>query len=187
MGDSLKLHFLSPRNVGTADEPSFTGRGGSFVCGATARLSIQIDESHNISEAKFKAAGCETLIATLSLFTERIQGLSTADAAMIGQDPQSFIREFDIADERHHCVQLACNALVEAIREYSNAARTEWNGEEALICTCFFVSEKTIEGEIRLGRLTIVREVTQLCNAGGGCGSCQPLIGEILENVNGPG
>jgi hypothetical protein len=47
------------------------------------------------------------------------------------------------------CVELACNALLDAIREYSNAARDDWAGDEALICTCFFVSERTIEREIQ--------------------------------------
>jgi NAD(P)H-nitrite reductase large subunit len=83
-------------------------------------------------------------------------------------------------------VQLACEALLTAIRKYSDAARDEWNGDEALICTCFFVSEQTIEREIKQGGLTTVREVTAACNAGGGCGSCQPLIVEILEAVKGP-
>ena len=178
-------HFLNPRNVGDARDPVFTGRGGSFVCGATARLSIQIDEAHNISEAKFKAAGCEVLVATLSIATERIHGMSTADAALIGQEPQALITEFGFTEDKRHCVRLACDTLVAAIREYSDAARSEWNGDEALICTCFFISETTIEREIKLGGLTTVSEVTKACNAGGGCGSCQPLIVEILEATNG--
>jgi NifU-like protein len=183
--DFLNDHFLHPRNVGDAGEPSFTGRGGSPVCGATARLSLQIDELHNISEAKFRAAGCEVLVAALSMLTERATGASTADAALVGQAPEVLIKKLALTDDKRHCVQLACDTLVAAVREYSNAARTEWNGDEALICTCFFVSEKTIEDEIKAGGLTTVREVTKACNAGGGCGSCQPLIVEILEMVNG--
>jgi NifU-like protein len=186
MSDLLREHFLNPKNVGIAGEPSFTGRSGSFVCGATAHLSIQIDESHNISAVKFKAAGCEVLVAVLSILTQRINGQSSAEAALIGQAPDVLIEEFEIAVDKKHCVQLACESLVAAIRAYSEAARIEWNGDEALICTCFFVSEKTIEREIKLGNLTTVREVTNACNAGGGCGSCQPLIVEILETTNGP-
>jgi NifU-like protein len=71
--------------------------------------------------------------------------------------------------------------LLAAIREYSNAARDDWAGDEALICTCFFVSERTIEREIKTHGLTTVREVTTACNAGGGCGSCHQLIQEILD------
>jgi len=174
-------HYLNPKNVGDAGDPSFIGSRGSFVCGAAVRLSIQIDELHNISQAKFRAAGCEVLVAALSVLTERVHGLTTADAAAIGHAPEDLLAEFEIESDTTHCVQLACDSLVAAIREYSEAARIEWNGDETLICTCFFVSEQTIEHEIKSGGLTTVREVTNACNAGGGCGSCQPLIVEILE------
>ena len=173
----LTDHFLNPRNVGDASEPSFAGRAVSFVCGASARLSIQIDELQNISQAKFKAAGCEVLVGVLSVLTERVRGMATAEAAAIAQSPGELV---DVSEDRHHCVQLACDALLSAVRKFSDAARSEWNGDEALICTCFFVSEQTIEREIQTKGLTTVREVTAACNAGGGCGSCQPLIVELL-------
>jgi NifU-like protein len=183
MQDLVSNHFLNPLNVGDLDEPCFTGRAGSFICGATTRLSIQIDGSHNICDAKFRAAGCEVLIASLSILTERVKGKSTADAASMGKRPEASLAELDIDSSHSHCTQLACDALVSAIREYSDAARDEWAGDEALICSCFFVSEKTIEREIKQRGLTTVREVTRACNAGGGCGSCQPLIVEILESM----
>jgi len=101
------------------------------------------------------------------MLTEQVTGLTTAEAATLGT-------------ESSQCAVLARDALLDAIREYSNAARDDWAGDEALICTCFFVSERTIEREIQTGGLTTVAEVTRACNAGGGCGSCHQLIQEIL-------
>ena len=172
-------HFLEPRNVGDADEPSFTGRSASLRCGALIRFSIQVDEDHLISQARFRAAGCDVLIAAASLLTEQVHGNTTAVAAAIGQEASVLGERMETANVQ--CVALACNALLDAIREYSNAARDDWAGDEALICTCFFVSERTIEREIQARRLTTVAEVTRSCNAGGGCGSCHQLIQEILE------
>ncbi|HET9527283.1 MAG TPA: (2Fe-2S)-binding protein, partial [Pyrinomonadaceae bacterium] len=120
----------------------------------------------------------EALVASASLLTEKVAGLSTAEAAAIAQEPAVLAEQID-ADPR--CVRLAGEALLDAIREYSNAARDDWAGNEALICTCFFVSERTIERAIQAGGLTTVTEVTKACNAGGGCGSCHQLIQEILE------
>ncbi|HEU4507220.1 MAG TPA: iron-sulfur cluster assembly scaffold protein [Pyrinomonadaceae bacterium] len=171
-------HFLNPRNVGDADEPSFVGRAASLSCGAHVRFSVQVDERHAVSQARFRAAGCEVLVATASLLTEKVRGLSTADAAVVAHAADSLVDEIS-ADPR--CVGLACEALLDSIREYSNAARDDWAGNEALICTCFFVSERTIEGEIQARGLTTVSEVTKATNAGGGCGSCHQLIQEILE------
>ena len=160
-------HFFNPRNIGDAGEPSFIGRAASLMCGAHVRFSIQVDENHRISQARFRAAGCNVLIAAASILTEQVTGLTTAEAANIAAEPTN-------------CAALARDALLEAIREYSNAARDDWAGDEALICTCFFVSERTIEREIQTRGLTTVAEVTQACNAGGGCGSCHQLIQEIL-------
>jgi NifU-like protein len=159
--------FFKPRNVGDADEPRFSGRAASLVCGAHVRFSIQVDEEHRISQAKFRAAGCHVLIAAASILTEQVTGLSTAEAARLDAGATT-------------CAALARDALLDAIREYSNAARDDWSGDEALICTCFFVSERTIEREIQTRGLTTVAEVTRACYAGGGCGSCHQLIQEIL-------
>lgn len=173
-------HFFHPRNVGDASEPSFVGRAASLECGATLRISIQIDESHRISEAKFKAAGCSALVSFLSLLTERVKGVAPADAAQMYQKPQ--LPDDGITGSQQ-CAELACQALLNAIGHYSDAAREEWSGDEALICTCFFLSESTIEREIQEKGLTTVSEVTRACNAGGGCGSCHQLIAEILDSV----
>jgi NifU-like protein len=103
--------------------------------------------------------------------------MNTAAAATIGQEPMAL----RVGTDKVRCVEMACNALLDAIREYSNAARDDWAGDEALICTCFFVSERTIEREIQTRGLSTVAEVSRVCNAGGGCGSCHQLIQEMLE------
>lgn len=141
------------------------------------RFSIQVDEEHLISQATFRAAGCEVLVACASFLTEQISGMTTAGAAAVAQNPAALCEQV----KSEMCVELACNALLDAIREYSNAARDDWAGDEALICTCFFVSERTIEREIQTRGLTTVAEVTKACNAGAGCGSCHQLIQEMLE------
>ena len=166
--------------MGDAGEPSFTGRAASLVCGAHVRFSIQVDEAQRVSEARFRAAGCDILVSAASVLTERVTEQTTAEAATIGQTPAELSEELG-AGKSEKCVAMACEALLDAIREYSNAAREDWAGDEALICTCFFVSERTIEREIQTRALTTVAEVTNACNAGGGCGSCHQLIQEILE------
>ena len=178
-------HFFNPRNVGDADEPSFVGRAASLVCGAYVRFSIQVGDEQAVSQARFKAAGCSVLVASSSLLTEHVVNTTTAEAAVLGRNAAELRRCFPgLEPAREHCPQLACDALLAAIREYSDAAREEWAGDEALICTCFFVSERTIEREIAGRGLRTVTEVTHACNAGGGCGSCHQLIQEILDTQN---
>lgn len=179
LSKAFEDHFFNPRNVGDADEPRFAGRSASLVCGAYVQISVQVDEAGEVSQAKFRAAGCEVLIAAASMLTERVTGKATAEAAQVGQQPEAIL--VGEPSSKLQCVELACEALLAAIREYSNAARDDWAGDEALICTCFFVSERTIEREIQTRGLITVAEVTSACNAGGGCGSCHQLIQELID------
>jgi NifU-like protein len=183
---AVSEQFFNPRNVGEAGEPRFIGRSGSFQCGAVLRVSLHIDESQRITEAKFKAAGCSVLVAAASLLIDEVIGKTTGEAAAAAQRLDQLAEKLGaVPADRNECVLLACEALVSAIRSYSDSARDEWEGDEALICTCFCVSERTIEREIQENRLRTIAQVTAACSAGGGCRSCYPLIEDILEEVNG--
>jgi NifU-like protein len=182
----ISEHFFNPRNVGRiANAEAFAG-AGSVICGATLKVWLSVDESQQITDAKFKSAGCSYLVAATSFLTEQIKGKTTAEAAVLGQSPrQSVIESLDVWPiDRDHCAALACEALISAVKQYSDLVRDEWTGDEPLICTCFGVSERTIETEIQAGGLRTIAEVTRACNAGAGCCSCHSLIEEILGTLN---
>jgi NifU-like protein len=185
-GGGLLEPFFNSQHVGDAREPSFIGRSASFQCGAVLRISLHIDESQRITEAKFRAAGCSFLVASASLLLDEVNGKTTGEAAAIAQDVGGLEEKLgSLAVERSECLTLAHEAVLSAIRSYSDSARDIWEGDEALICTCFCVSERTIEREIQEQGLQTIAEVTASCSAGGGCRSCYPLIEDILEEVNG--
>ncbi len=183
----VREHFLRPRNVGEVSPTPAVGDAGSLLCGAALRLTLALDEETRvITDAKFKAAGCGYLIAAASVLTETIKGLTIAEAASLASSPSlaSGIAQHlaDVPPEKLQCVALCSSALLAALTNYHNATREEWLGEEALICTCFGVSEKSIERAIHTHGLRTIAEVTRACNAGGGCHSCHPLIEDILED-----
>jgi NifU-like protein len=156
-----------------------------MTCGATVRVSLGIDESRRITEARFKAAGCSFLVAAASFLTEEIKGELSGEVAALVQQPANTISQAlgAIPAEKKHCVALVCEALLAAITSYSDSVRDEWQGDEALICTCFCVSERTIESAIEAGGLRTIAEVTKACNAGGGCRSCYSLIEDMLTSA----
>jgi NifU-like protein len=180
----IKEHFLEPRNVGELQSDCFRGQAGSTICGATLRVSLGIDSAQRISEAKFQAAGCSFLVAAASLLTEQIKGEQTREVATLVRPPANMLNQTagEIPPEKTHCAALVCEALLKAITSYSDTVRDEWEGDEALICTCFCVSERTIEQAVDAGGLRTIAEVTSACNAGGGCRSCYSLIEDILND-----
>jgi NifU-like protein len=84
-------------------------------------------------------------------------------------------------ENRRHCIDTCISALHAAFADHRERLIDEFSGEKAIICTCFGVSEETIEHHIASGSLTTVAEVTELSNAGSGCGSCRMLIQEMLD------
>jgi NifU-like protein len=162
--------FFNPRNVGSIDNAEGLGEASSLACGALLRITLRIDADKNITDARFKAIGCRLLVAAASLLTEVVKGKSTAEAAQIAR-----------RESPDQCTAMCRDALLSAITHYSDAMREEWVGEEALICTCFGVSEDAIERAIHTGGLRTIAEVTKCSNAGAGCGSCCPLIQDMLD------
>jgi nitrogen fixation NifU-like protein len=88
-------HYENPRNVGKfdADDPNVgTGLVGAPACGDVLKLQIKVDPITNIIlDAKFKTYGCGSAIASSSLVSEMIKGLTL--------DQASSIRNSDIAEE----------------------------------------------------------------------------------------
>lgn len=191
---AIRKHFFNPQNVGDLSNATVTGRAGAFTCGAAMRIDLLIDESQQITDARFRAAGCAFLVASASVLTNRIKGKTTAAAAALAHLPDAAVfEEFGaVPSGRDHCLDLACQTLVSAIKSYSDAARLDWSGEDALVCSCFCVSERTIEDLIRERELRTIAEVTNACNAGAGCRSCYSLIedmlgdGELLNQIQKP-
>ena len=162
------------------------GTNATFVCGAVLRLSLRIDvETKEILEAKFKTSGCGYLIASADVLTEKIVGRKLTE--LHGLEKGSLQREIEkelevFAENRTHCFELPIQTLQDAFADFRAFQIEEFTGEKALICTCFSVSEEKIEKVIAENNLETVEEVGNACNAGTGCGSCQPLIQEIIDS-----
>src|SRR5215210_5808332 len=113
----IKEHFLRPQNVGDTVEADARAEAGSFTCGAILRLSLKIDkETQRISDAQFKAAGCGYLVASASLMTEIIKGLTTAEAARASALlEETLVEYFGVPPrDKEHCARLCAEALREA-------------------------------------------------------------------------
>jgi NifU-like protein len=183
--EEINEHFLRPRGAGEVPAADATGVAGSHVCGAALRLTLRVDAaSQRITDARFKAAGCGYLIAAASLLTEILRELTVAEATLLTTMLESVIAEHlgEFPAEKQHCAVLCRDGLGAALTTYRTSRQTQWSGDEALICTCFGVSESTIEAAIAADSLRDVSEVTRACDAGGGCGSCHPLIEDILDD-----
>jgi NifU-like protein len=180
---NLRDHFLNPPNVGELADADAAGEAGSLSCGGMLRLSLRIDEALKVVDARFQAIGCSLLTASASILTETVKGETIAEAAAIAQST-AWIEPDAVPPDKTGCITLCRDALLSAIQHFSDTRREEWNGDDPLICSCFGVSERTIEREIKVKNLSTIAEVTNACNAGAGCRSCYSLITDILDAVS---
>jgi NifU-like protein len=82
---------------------------------------------------------------------------------------------------RGDCAASTIEALKSGFSDLRTKRVQEFRGEEALICTCFGITEETILKLVNELSLNTVEEVGDACNAGTGCGSCIMLIDELLN------
>ena len=104
-----------------SDSDIGTGMVGAPACGDVMRLQIKCkphNNSHVISDVKFKTYGCGSAIASSSLLTEWVKGKTLTEASMI--------KNTDIAEElalppvKIHCSVLAEDAISAAIEDYKS-------------------------------------------------------------------
>ena len=180
--DKLKDHFFNPRNVGEIEDPDGIGEVGSLACGDALKLMFKLDANGRIADAKFKTFGCASAIATSSVLTEMIKGLSLEQAAKVtNKDIADYLG--GLPEQKMHCSVMGREALEAAIENYQSGGKKKHELEGNVICTCFGVTDKEIERVIRENNLTTVEEVTNYCKAGGGCGGCQSEIEKMIEKI----
>ena len=78
--DKVLDHFRNPRNVGTLEgDDVVVGKVGNPTCGDIMEVFIRID-GEKITEAKFRTFGCGSAIATTSMTTEMVVGMTLDEA-----------------------------------------------------------------------------------------------------------
>ena len=112
-------HYNNPRNVGSFEkgaEDVGTGLVGAPACGDVMKLQIKVNDQGVIEDAKFKTFGCGSAIASSSLATEWVKGM-TIDQAMAIKNTQ-IVEELNLPPVKIHCSVLAEDAIKSAIADY---------------------------------------------------------------------
>ncbi len=114
--DKVMDHFFHPRNVGEIENPDGTGQVGNPVCGDVMRITIKVADD-KIEDVKFKTFGCGAAIATSSMVTELVKGLSLDEAMKVSN--QAVAEALGgLPPQKLHCSNLAADALHAAIEDY---------------------------------------------------------------------
>lgn len=111
-------HYENPRNVGSfdkGDESVGTGMVGAPACGDVMKLQIKVEDGV-ITDAKFKTYGCGSAIASSSLITEMVKGMTLDQAGAIKNS--EIAEELALPPVKIHCSILAEDAIKAAVADY---------------------------------------------------------------------
>ena len=139
-------HARSPRHFGRLDSATHSAEGINPLCGDKLRLYLQLDADEIITAASFEGSGCAISVASASLLTDTVVGMSLTQALdhfaavterLTGKNSDSGdaptielgkiralegVREFPA---RVKCATLAWHALNSAIHGNETPASTE--------------------------------------------------------------
>ena len=113
---AVRDHFENPRNAGEVPDADAVGYETNPVCGDTMRLTLRINGGR-IAEARFQASGCPAAIATSSVCTEMIRGLSPAEAEALTKE-QYAAALGGLPPSKMHCSVLAADAVRAAAADH---------------------------------------------------------------------
>jgi nitrogen fixation NifU-like protein len=115
--DKVIDHYENPRNVGKFDIDDTIGTGmvGAPACGDVMKLQIKVVEGI-IVDARFKTYGCGSAIASSSLITELVKGMSLGQATTIKNS--DIAQELALPPVKIHCSILAEDAIKAAVEDY---------------------------------------------------------------------
>jgi nitrogen fixation NifU-like protein len=139
--EKVIAEFTNPENVGEIADADGVGEVGSPTCGDITKIYLKVEEDR-IIDARFQTFGCAAAIASSSMTTRMIRGMTIAEAwDLSNADVVEALG--GLPDAKVHCSVLACDAVRAAI----NDCRTRRG------------LEPRETGSSR-------------CGEGGGCGSC---------------
>ena len=142
--DLILDHARNPRHFGKLGHTTHSAEGINPLCGDKLRLYLDVDPNDVITDAAFEGSGCAISVASASLLTDTVIGLSSSDAMAFfdavtaqlaggeGKDGKRVdlgklralagVRDYP---SRVKCATLAWHALRSALRQDTAPASTE--------------------------------------------------------------
>ena len=123
--------FRNPRNVGMLEgDDVAVGRVGNPVCGDIMEMYLRIKDDR-IEDIKFQTFGCGSAVATSSMTTELVKGMTLDEALEVTRKDVAEALD-GLPPIKMHCSNLAADALHDAIKNWREGVRLAPTSAEEL-------------------------------------------------------
>ncbi len=118
-------HYRTPRNFGPLEGATREGEESNPLCGDHITLRLKVDpKSQKIDEVRFQGDGCAISVASTSMLTEKIAGLTLEEAGRITRDDVLGMLGIPLSPVRVKCALTGFSALGKALHPATPPAAT---------------------------------------------------------------
>lgn len=108
--------FMNPINTGRMEDPDGVGEVGNARCGDIMKIYLRIKDEV-IEDVTFETFGCASAIASSSMVTEMVKGLTVEQALAISN--KDVVKALGgLPPQKIHCSLLAEEGIRAAIEDY---------------------------------------------------------------------
>lgn len=185
--DTVKDHFMNPRNIWNKEEgweAEATGEVGSLACGDQMRVGIKVSDGR-ISDIRWLTYGCASAIASTSMMSEMVKGMTLAEAYNITPDMITNALG-GLPEHKFHCSVLGDKALRAAIDDYLEKRGMDNPYRKSvarIICECKGITDQMIENLVATDQAKTLEDLQRLTGFGTGCGKCREKVAHEFEEM----
>lgn len=109
-------HYRSPKNFGPLEGADHVGEESNPLCGDHITIRLKVDPStQKIDAVKFDGDGCAISVASSSMLTEKLQGLTLEAAGKLTRDDVLQMLGIPLSPIRVKCALTGFSALGRAL------------------------------------------------------------------------
>lgn len=131
-------HARKPRHFGKLANATHSADGLNPLCGDKLHLYLQLDDANLIQDAAFEGSGCAISVASASLLTDTVIGMTTAEALRWFDCVSASLTGSEAADDSPIDVTIDLGKLkaLQGVREFParvKCATLAWHAMRAAI------------------------------------------------------
>src|SRR5512136_628840 len=110
-------HYKHPHNRGVLEPATHAGRASNPLCGDEISLTLRVDGTDRIEDARFDGEGCAISMASASLLTDALKAKTLAEAKALDRVAVLKGLGVPLSSVREQCALLPLRALLTALGE----------------------------------------------------------------------
>ena len=120
--ETILQHYRSPRNFGPLEGASLSGEESNPLCGDRITMRLKVDPTtQKIDAVRFEGDGCAISVASSSMLTEKLQGLSVEAAGRLTREDVLGMLGIPLSPVRVKCALTGFVALGRALHPEATA------------------------------------------------------------------